>query len=244
MLVVDRVAVVSGASHILKDVCLSVKQGEVLGVVGPNGAGKSTLLDVLSGFVRPTRGIVREVNRESTLSSAMLQRRFARLHQVLLVPETASVAEFVSTAIGGCAIRSLLRSRLSAQLEFDVLCEKKPWVADACEMGGLSDSRRAIGSLSWGQKRLVALLAVVSTGKSLLLDEPLAGLSEKLCESVKLIIRHEAARAAVVVVEHDIDSVLSISNRVVLMRDGGVVKECPAKEITRDTLLSEWWGGQ
>jgi branched-chain amino acid transport system ATP-binding protein len=240
--IIKGLSVSFGSITVLRDITFRLPSSGVVALIGPNGSGKSTLLDVLSGEVEPTAGEIRSATSNSLLSQAARQRLSTRLYQVLLIPECISIAEYVNVARCEGAIRRLMAPRRNAVAEFDWFRKQNSFINDALSAAGIDDGGMSIGQLSWGQRRLVAILGAVATPKTLLLDEPLAGLGRSVNEAVVNIIQSEAAKRLVVVAEHDLDVVRKVGERILVLRHGSVVCEYGPGELEEvGDLLEHWW---
>jgi ABC-type branched-subunit amino acid transport system ATPase component len=164
-LFLDDITVRFGHTNALDKVMMTLPDRGVLALVGPNGAGKSTLLDVLSGFIQPSDGCVRLAQQSPKMATEDLRRRFARLHQRLVVPPALLVREYLYLAAQpelATSIRGLVdRSWCKTETVEDVL---PTWLKDLLSSGGLWQSLNArLDNLSYGQQRIVALGAVLPT---------------------------------------------------------------------------------
>ena len=218
-------------------VSLDVDGGEVVGLIGPNGAGKTTLLGALSGFVRPGSGRILFRDRDVTgwhperRATEGMARTFQRLElfrtmtvlENLLVAAEASFAEvrFIADIAG------VSREGEARRLAEDVL----EWLG----LDGLRD-RRA-GEIPLGIGRLVEIgRALCSEPSLLLLDEPASGLddaeTDRLAEVLRLLATED--RLGVLLVEHDLDMVMEVSDRVAVMDFGRLLAEGPPEEVRQD----------
>lgn len=162
-LFVDDITVRFGHTNALDKVMMTLPERGVLALVGPNGAGKSTLLDVLSGFIQPSDGCVRLAQQSPKMATKDLQRRFARLHQRLVVPPGLLVREYLCLATQpelATSVRGLVdRSWCNTETVEEAL---PSWLKDLLGSAGVWQSLDArLGSLSYGQQRMVALGAVL-----------------------------------------------------------------------------------
>lgn len=208
----------------LSDVSFSLDGGEVLALIGPNGAGKSTLINCVTGFQRPSGGEITLDGRSiAGKSPAALSRAgVARTFQTPQLFERLSVAS--SVRIAG-------ERRPSASLS----------VAEILALTGLADVEdRLTGSLAYGQQRLAEVArALACEPRVLLLDEPAAGLAaEESAALIRLIrrIRSELG-VAILLVEHNIALVRSISDRIVVMHHGEVLAQGDAGRVLEDPAV-------
>lgn len=205
-----------GAVQALKDVSLAVPRGEIRGLIGPNGAGKSTLIDVLSGRARGATGKV--VIDGHDISNATIQQRrmlgLARSFQRTNIFPQLSVIEQLEIAGHLAELRN---------------------ISEVMKEFGLAHVADAIAAdLSYGeQRRLDLALALVGRPKVLLLDEPAAGLT--IDESLQLArhLKDLASRwnVTVLLVEHDMEVVFSICDRITVLHLGAVLAEGTPDEV-------------
>jgi branched-chain amino acid transport system ATP-binding protein len=205
-----------GALQALKDVDLAVPRGEIRGLIGPNGAGKSTLIDVLSGRARGATGQVILEGRDISNSTVQHRRKLglARSFQRTNIFPLLSVVE---------------------QLEIAGHLAELSNVGEVMKEFGLSHLADSIAAdLSYGdQRRLDLALALVGRPKVLLLDEPAAGLT--IDESLQFAkhLKDLASRWSVTVllVEHDMEVVFSICDRITVLHLGAILAEGTPSEV-------------
>jgi branched-chain amino acid transport system ATP-binding protein len=233
-LVCSEVSVAFAGVLALDKVSLSVKRGEVVGLIGPNGAGKTTLLNALSGFTAIVSGSVhldgQDITRLPPQRRARLglERTFqhGRLFSGLTVRENVELGALAVRATSRAA-RSLA-DRLLANL-------------------GLEDmADLPVAQLSHGDQQQVSVArAVAGRPRYLLLDEPAAGLSEGAMAELGLVIERtiKESGAGVVLIDHNVDFVLKLSDRVVVLDYGEVLAEGPSDEIRRNVnVVSAYLG--
>jgi branched-chain amino acid transport system ATP-binding protein len=230
-----------GGLTALRGVDLDVDAGAAVGLVGPNGAGKTTLFDCVSGVTRPDAGQVRfdgrRIDRMPVDNRARLGigRTFQRLELFagLTAREHLVVAERAHRGDGRLWKDLLGRGQPSAaELDRadDLLGELGLWdVADA-----------PIESLSLGQGRLVELgRALIGDPRLLLLDEPSSGLDSSETAALGELLRkaHDARSVAVLLVEHDLELVASVAERVVVLDFGAVIASGTMGEVMADVSV-------
>ncbi len=219
-----------GALLVTDDVSLDLKPGECHAVIGPNGAGKTTLIHQLSGTLKPDAGTIHFDGQEVTALSAHARARrgLGRTFQITSIIPGFSVLENVALAaqakdgssyrfFGSVARERRLNDRAMAALE----------------LLGIEDrAQRLAGDLSHGEKRALELaVAIASQPKVLLLDEPMAGMGRK--ESAALIETLQRLKAdyPLLLVEHDMDAVFALADRVSVLVYGKIIATGTPEEI-------------
>lgn len=249
-LVVEDVAVHFGGIAALDGVSLSVRAGEICGLIGANGAGKTTLFDVVSGVRQPDRGRVVMHGRDVTRSSpqerarAGMRRTFQRVQTFgwLSVEDNLLVASEWRGG-GGGVLADLVGLPGRRRREH----ERRDRVDAVLERCGLGASRTAAAAgLPIGTARLVELgRALVDEPTVLLLDEPASGLDHAESERFASVVREtrDADATAVLLVEHDVGFVMDLCDRVVVLHLGRVLAEGPPDRIRDDPAVREAYLG-
>jgi branched-chain amino acid transport system ATP-binding protein len=248
LLAAENITVRFAGITALADVGLTVGEREVVGLIGPNGAGKTTLFNCLSGALRPNGGTVRfagrSINGLPTHKRARLGigRTFQRieLFSGLTVREHLVVAERA-------------RGRRTA-LWKDILgigradAEEQARVDAMLDLLGLSaDAERPIEALSLGRGRLVEVgRALMTEPRLLLLDEPSSGLDREETRALTQTLRavHAEKGTAMLLVEHDIDMVIDLVERIYVLDFGTLIAEGPADAVLQDAKVREAYLGE
>ncbi|WP_067899364.1 branched-chain amino acid ABC transporter permease/ATP-binding protein [Nocardia vaccinii] len=237
-LVVRDISVMYGRVAACKDVSLEVEPGTIVGLIGPNGAGKTTLIDAITGFVTPTSGSIRMEGEDLTRRSAMQRSRrgLTRSFQSLELFEDMTVRENMQAA-------SDKRDRIAGLT--DLVYPKKPELSDAAK-AVLTEFRltkfmdRRVDSLSYGERRLLSVARAVATGPSvILLDECAAGLTSVESAELATVVRSLADEwgIGVLVVEHDMNFVMSVCDRVVVLEFGEVIADGTPDVVREDNRV-------
>ncbi len=218
-LLVQEVTVEFGKFRAVDALSMAIDYGEVRAVIGPNGAGKTTLLDIISGITRPRRGHVvldgaTDITRasESAIARAGVRRKF----QKPSVWEGLSVRQHI--AIGA-------EAGFKRTLNAGALRERVDEVLDA--VGLTAEAGRSAAELAHGQKQWLEIGTVLASNpKVLMLDEPVAGLTDEETERTAALVRRlRRPDRAIVVVEHDMDFVERVADRVTVLHEGHTLFE-------------------
>ncbi|HVT22238.1 MAG TPA: ATP-binding cassette domain-containing protein [Mycobacteriales bacterium] len=230
VLEVDAVTVRFGGLVAVNDVTLQVPAGQVTGLIGPNGAGKTTLFNVVTGLQTPTRGRVRLDGVDITRWSAARRARagIARTFQRLEVFGSLSVRDNVRTAAE--LHRGFDRTGASAAAVADALLER---------VGASAYAEAAADAVPTGVARLVEVArALAISPHVLLLDEPSSGLSVSETQTFGQLLRDLAASGtAVLLVEHDVDLVMHVCDRIHVLDFGRLIGAGTPAEIRSDPIV-------
>jgi branched-chain amino acid transport system ATP-binding protein len=227
----------------LSGVSLSVEAGDLLGVIGPNGSGKTTLFNCVTGVLRPTGGHVRFKGEDITgLSADRVHRRgIARTFQLIqLFPEMTVLENMLLAAQErhGTLLGRLIR-------------REGPEPADRAlvllEYLGIVDLRdRLASNLSYGQQKLLDFgMALISEPEVILLDEPLAGVNPIMINKlVGHILALNARGHTFVVIEHNMEVVMSLCRRIVVLSQGERIAEGTPAEVADNPLVLDAYFGR
>jgi branched-chain amino acid transport system ATP-binding protein len=241
ILSVSGISVSFGGIRALDDVSLSIAPGEIVGLIGPNGAGKTTLFDVISGVRIPQAGRVRMGGVDVTTRSAMHRARagLRRTYQAVQVFGWLSVVDNVVAALdweggGGGLFADLVASPTRRRRE-KARRERAMAALERCGLAAVADEPSS--SLPIGLARMVELArATVDPPKALLLDEPTSGLdgneAARLAEQIREISR--SADCAVLLVEHDMEFVMGLCDRIVVLNLGQVIASGTPEQVRAD----------
>jgi sulfate-transporting ATPase len=233
-----------GAVAAVDDVTFDVRPGEIVGLIGPNGAGKTTVIDAITGFVRPSAGTIGLGEQELGSLPAFRRARsgVARSWQSLELFEDVTVFENLLVA----ADRRRWWQGLSSLIYPGRASLSSAARAAADDFGLLDQLGRRAADLPYGQRRLAGIARAVALNPSvLLLDEPAAGLSPAETGELALLVRRLAAEwgMGILLVEHDVDLVLGVCDRVVVLNFGRVIAdETPAEVRANPAVVLAYLG--
>ena len=210
---------------------LTVERGEVRSIIGPNGAGKTTLFNLITGAIAPTAGHILFKGRDVTglAPPAIFRLGIVRSFQVSHLFPRLTVRQNVEVMVYG-RVRSsgspFARPRESS-------AEVRRRVAAALDRLGMADrADQVAGTLSHGDRRLVEMaMALAAEPELLLLDEPTAGMSAEETRHTAAVLRGLAPAVTLVIVEHDMSVVMSISDRVSVLHRGQILAEGQPDDI-------------
>ena len=240
-----------GGISAVNDVTFSLHDGEILGLIGPNGAGKTTIFDILSGLLAPDGGKIRFRGVDVTnwgadrRASLGLGRSFqdARIFPTLTVAENIAI---------GLERHLNERDHLAALLNLPAVQQQEEDVAftveDLIELMSLGAFRdKFVAELSTGSRRIVDLaMAIAHDPTVLLLDEPSSGIAQRETEALGPLLRRiqREAGCALLVIEHDMPLISSISDEIIALDLGAVVTQGPPEVVLTDPhVVSSYLGG-
>jgi urea transport system ATP-binding protein len=226
----------------LDDVTLLLDRGELRCIIGPNGAGKTTLMDVITGKTRPDEGAVYLESRLNNLTRMseceIAELGIGRKFQRPTVFQKHTVFENCELALhGNKGVFHSLFARLSKA--------DRSRIDEVLTIIGLSDLRtRQAGLLSHGQKQWLEIgMLLAQAPRVLLIDEPVAGMTQPEMERTAELLRSLAGEHTVVVVEHDMEFVRSIARKVTVLHEGRVLAEGPMDVIQKNSRVIEVYLG-
>ena len=220
---------------------LTIDDGELRCIIGPNGAGKTTMMDIITGKTRPTEGSVWFGSRhnllqmnEPDIASLGIGRKF----QKPTVFEALSVFENLELAMAA-------DKRIFPTLTARMTGEIKDRIDDVLDTIGLTALRfQPAGILSHGQKQWLEIgMLLMQRPRLLLVDEPVAGMTEQEMERTAELLTGLAGKQSVVVVEHDMGFVRSIARKVTVLHQGSVLAEGSMDQVSNDPKVVEVYLG-
>ena len=204
-----------GKQHVLKDICLSIGDGEVVGLLGPNGAGKSTLMKIMVGVWEST----------STLPKGQ--------EMVLQVPKNIGFLPEQNPLYEDMYVREYLRFFVGLRSKEQGAKNKDQLVEELIERVGLTaESNKRVGQLSKGYKQRVGLAqAMIGDPELLILDEPTTGLDPNQLEDIRALIREMGKARTVILSTHILQEVKQMCSRVIIIDHGEIKVDKPIGEI-------------
>jgi urea transport system ATP-binding protein len=242
VLYLDDISVSFDGFKALNDLSLAIDAGELRCVIGPNGAGKTTMMDVITGKTRPDTGRVYfgqtiDLTRltEAQIAHAGIGRKF----QKPTIFENHSAFENLELAMkADKRVRRTLFAKLST--------EDRDRIATTLERVRLTEAaERPAGLLSHGQKQWLEIgMLLMQEPKLLLLDEPVAGMSDEETERTAELFLSLAGTHSLVVVEHDMAFIASIASKVTVLHEGSVLAEGTLDVVQNDPRVIEVYLGR
>jgi branched-chain amino acid transport system ATP-binding protein len=226
----------------VNDVDLRVRRGQIHALIGPNGAGKTTCFNLLTKFLRPTRGTILYKGDDITAqhAAAVARRGIVRSFQMSAVFPHLTVLENVRVAL-----QRGLGSTFhfwQPQSSLRVLDERALQLLEMVDLAGFA-ARIAV-ELPYGRKRALEMATTLAMEPELmLLDEPTQGMAHEDVGRVTAIIRKAAANRTVLMVEHNMNVVATIADRITVLQRGKIIADGSYAEVARDPLVIEAYMG-
>ncbi|VXC25564.1 ABC transporter [Burkholderia sp. 8Y] len=236
---VDGVVKRFGATEVLRGVDLRIEQGERHAIIGPNGAGKSTLFDLISGRARPDAGRIVAQDVDITGKPPQrVSRVLARSFQTTSVFAGLSVLDNLRCAVLGAASSR----RLDRWFRSHATDERARAMLDAIGLSSRADEPAA--RLTYAEQRALDLgIALATDARLILLDEPTAGMNRAEAARALALIRATTEGRSLLVIEHDMDAVFSLADRVSVLVRGRVVASDTPDAIRRNRAVQEAYLG-
>lgn len=232
-----------GGLTAVDDVDVTVNSGEIVGLIGPNGAGKSTLFNCITGTLSADEGSVYLQGQDVTdwpeykIARAGLGRMFqeTRIFGNMTVEKNLLLA----AQEGGADVSNLLRR------PDDSLLQRTEELLDYVDLGGLAKTRA--GRLSFGQQKLIEFaMELMAEPDLLLMDEPASGINPAMLENLIEYIRtaNEDEEATIFLIEHNMDFVMEIADRIYVLAHGERIAEGTPEEIQNDQRVLDAYLGR
>lgn len=234
LLKVDKITMKFGNLIANKDVEFEVDEGEIVSLIGPNGAGKTTLFNCITGFYKPYKGKVFFQSKDITglrpyvICNAGLTRTF----QIVKTLKEMTVKENIMTA---------------AFLHTNIFCEAEKIACEVMELTNLSSKKDVLGaSLTIVDKKRLEIARVLATKpKMIMLDEAMAGLNQtEIKEAMELCLKLKKNGITLLIVEHIMEAIMPISDRIVVLNAGEKIAEGRPDEIVNNENVIKAYLGE
>ena len=242
VLYLENITVSFDGFKALNDLSLSIDMGELRCVIGPNGAGKTTMMDVITGKTRPDAGTAffgQTIDLTRFSEAQIAQAGIGRKFQKPTIFEHHTAFENLELAMkADKRVRRTLAAKLSTG--------ERDRIADTLKLIRLQDGAdRVAGLLSHGQKQWLEIgMLLMQEPRLLLLDEPVAGMSDEETERTAELFLSLAGKHSLVVVEHDMAFIARIARKVTVLHEGAVLAEGPMEQVRNDPRVIEVYLGR
>ncbi len=222
-----------------------VHEGQTSGIIGPNGSGKTTLFNLLSGYFPPSDGAITFQGRDITRIPPHDRVKLGVGRTFQLVSVFTSLTAWENLVLTNVRFQ---RAEIAPPRFFFRTAQRAEILDDcahALDWVGLTDKASAnVAELSYGDKRMLEIAVVLSLKpRLLLLDEPLAGLSDHEIAQVVALIQRIKTERTVVIIEHKISKIVDLVERLVVMNEGRLICEGAPEDVLRDPQVREcYWG--
>jgi len=235
-----------GQHTAVDDVDLTIEHGEFRSIIGPNGAGKTTLFNLISGAMQPTNGSITLLGEDVTALSPpdRVARGLARSFQLTTVFNGLSVQENIRLAAQAATIDELspIEQFISNTATLDTITERTEAVLEQVGLREFVDVQAS--TLAYGDRRRLEIGLVLATDPAVvLLDEPTAGMSGDETAATIELIEDVLAEKTLILVEHDVDLVMRISDQITVLNSGRVITTGPPAAVAADEQVQEAYLG-
>ncbi|WP_245480479.1 branched-chain amino acid ABC transporter ATP-binding protein/permease [Neorhizobium sp. NCHU2750] len=237
LLVADHLDKHFGGLHVTRDVSLTLREGEILGLIGPNGAGKTTVFNMLSGFLKPSSGSVKVRSADGTMMAPVTPADFAAIgvgRTFQIVQPFAAMTVEENIMVGAFHRHSDVREAREVAQE------------TAYRMGlGPHLNAEARGLTIGGLKRLEVARVMAMKPRILLLDEVMAGINQTdVRRAIDLMLSIRDSGVSIIAIEHVMQAVMSLSDRVIVLSSGQIIAEGKPQDVVRDKQVIEAYLGK
>jgi len=229
----------------VQEMSLELASGELRFLIGPNGAGKTTMLDAICGKVKPAGGVVEFRGRKGTVD--VTRRKEHEIAQLGIGRKFQTPSIFSGLTVEENLEIAMAQNRgVWATLRAAMTKADRELIDAELELIGLGDKKRLrAGLLSHGEKQWLEIgMMLLQEPEILLLDEPVAGMTDKETDKTGELLREIVRKRTVVVVEHDMEFVRNFASKVTVMHEGKLLKEGSMDEVQRDDRVAEVYLGR
>ncbi|HXQ50827.1 MAG TPA: ABC transporter ATP-binding protein [Stellaceae bacterium] len=225
-----------GALKACDEISLDVKRGEVHALIGPNGAGKTTLIGQITGEIAPDRG---RINFEGRDITALATAERARLGLARSFQITSIFPSFTAEGNVALAVQATGRHSFRFWARADRLERLRAPARQLLRELGLGARSHAVAAgMAHGEHRQLEIAMALATEPSmLLLDEPMAGLGNEESQAMVALLARLKGRYSILLIEHDMDVVFTLADRISVLVQGRVIASGTAEEIRNDPLV-------
>ncbi|MBM3564897.1 MAG: ABC transporter ATP-binding protein [Alphaproteobacteria bacterium] len=242
ILSVENLSCHFGALIAVDQVTLDFAPGRIHAIIGPNGAGKTTLINMLSGELQPTTGRIRFRNRDITHTPA---HRISRMGIGRSFQKTNVFAGF--TCFENCRLAAQARharglSPFRPAASYADINHRAEQALDSCGLAARADA--VVAEVSHGEQRQLEIAMMLATDPELLLlDEPLAGMGPEESRAMIGLLRRLAAGHTLILIEHDMDAVFEIADRLIVMVNGRILETGTVGRIRASAAVQQAYLG-
>lgn len=240
LLAIEELTVSFDGFKAVDDLTLYIQKGELRVIIGPNGAGKTTVLDLISGKTKSTAGSIKFNNEELTKlhEHSIVRKGIGRKFQTPSIYENLTVFENmeISYPWGRTVMGSLMFKRTEEMVDRIKKVAKEIFLNEFLDYEA--------GLLSHGQKQWLEIgMLMVQDNELIMLDEPVAGMTAKERDATAILLRKISKDRSIIIIEHDMDFVAKIADRVTVLHLGKILKEGTMEEIQKDNHVKEVYLG-
>jgi branched-chain amino acid transport system ATP-binding protein len=233
-----------GGLRAVDSVNLGFEEGKLTSIIGPNGAGKTTFFNLLTGLIKPDEGKIIFKGEDITRLPIhqIIRKGISRSFQILNLFNEMTLLENVW--LGVQAQQRHGRELFADSNKFPSIKEETSRIIKEIGLSGKEET--PVKLLSYGDRRILEITISLTTKPALLLlDEPTSGLMSEDRKRISEFMKKISSQLTLVVVEHDMDVVMSISDHIIVLHQGGVLAQGPPNEIRRNEKVQEaYLGGQ